>query len=173
MWSTAQRTSRVNPLIPLERCEQDRSDVAVQLKLRVVTHRPLEFHQLQYPHLLLIQACFCRPPALPSLHQSSIHSRHETVLSPQPQTRPSRPILPISTKHLATTATPLRHMADILPTIFLLGKPVVTSWARCRSKDFSSCFFRSVMVPQSVRNRKELPRAYRTHKKRLICILHL
>ena len=52
--------------------------------------RSLDLHR--YPRPLLIQACFRHLPELLFRPQSSIHSRHETVRSPHPQTRPSTPI---------------------------------------------------------------------------------
>ena len=79
---------------------------------------------LRRPLDLLIQTCFRHQQALPFCHQSSIHSqRHETVPSPHPKTRPFRRVLPYQIRHLGTTATPLRHMTEILPTIVLPRKP--------------------------------------------------
>jgi hypothetical protein len=87
------------------------------------------FDHLDRP--LLIQAWFRHLPALPFSHQPSIHSRHETVRSPHPQTRPSRSVLPYRTRHLAT-ASPPRYMTEILPITVSHRRPVVRSWARCR-----------------------------------------
>jgi hypothetical protein len=78
----------------------------------------------RYPRLL-IQACFRHQQALQFRHQSSIRTRHETVPSPHPQPRPSRPALLYRTRHLGTTVTPLRHMTESPPTIVLPRKPVV------------------------------------------------
>jgi hypothetical protein len=97
--------------------------------------------------------------ALPFRHQSSTHSRHQTVRLPHPKTRLFRPVLPYRTRRLATTATPLRHMTEILPTIVSPRKPAATSWARCRPKNFSTCFFQWLVIPRSVRTLKGLSRA--------------
>jgi len=48
-------------------------------------------------------------PALPLRHQPSIHSRHET-----PKRAYSNKYSHIEQEHLGTTATPLRHMTEIL-----------------------------------------------------------
>ena len=108
--------------------EIDRTWLCMQLQCQI-THRPLNLHQ--YPRLLFIQTCFRHQRALPFPHQSSTHSRHQTGRSPHPKTRPFLPVLPYRTRHLGTTATPLRLMTEILPTIVLPRKPAATSWARC------------------------------------------
>src|ERR1700733_12320720 len=94
---------------------------------------PLGLHRSPRP--LLIRTCFRHQQALPFPHQSSTHSRHQTVRSPHPQTRSFLLVLPYRTRHLGTTATPLRHMTEILPTIVLPRRPAATSWARCRPEN--------------------------------------
>src|ERR1700720_597693 len=112
--------------------EIDRTWLCMQLQCQI-THRPLDLHQ--YPRLLLIRTCFRHLPALPFCHQSSTHNRPQTVRSPHPQTRSFLLVLPYRTRHLETTATPLRHMTEILPTIVLPRKPAAASWARCRPEN--------------------------------------
>jgi hypothetical protein len=109
--------------------EIDRTWLCMQLQCQ----RPLDLHQ--YPRLLLIQTCFRHQQALQFPHQSSTHNRHQTVCSPHPQTRSFLLVLPYRTRHPGTTATPLRHMTEILPTIVLHRKAAATSWARCRPEN--------------------------------------
>ena len=113
-------------------------------------------------------------PVPPSVFYSQLtHSRHETVRSPHPQTRPFRPVLPYRTRHLATTASPPRHMTEILPITVSHRRPVVCSWAQCRPNNFWIDSFQSVKPLQSVRTRGGLSRTFRARVKRLICITRL
>jgi len=78
----------------------------------LITHRPLDLHR--YPRPLLIQACFRHQRALQLLHQFSTHSQppNRAVTPPNASIPTSTPY---RTRHLGTTATPLRHMTEILP----------------------------------------------------------
>jgi hypothetical protein len=90
------------------------------------SHRPLDLHR--YPRPLFIQASpSTSTPIPPSVFT---HSRHQTVRSPHPKMRPFLPVLPYRTRHLGTTASPLRHMTEIRPTIILPRKQAATSWSR-------------------------------------------
>jgi hypothetical protein len=137
----------------------------VQLKL---THRPLDLHQ--YPRLLLLQTCFRHLRAAPFHHKPSIRNRHQTARSPHPQTRPSRPVPPFRTRHLGTTVSPLRHDIDSASyrrtgyQWFVLGRDAAPTILERIPSDRSKYL--------SVRTRRELSRAFRVPRKRLICMLH-
>jgi hypothetical protein len=116
----------------------------------------------QYPRLLLLQTSS-------NLLKPSIHNRHQTARFPHPQTRPSRPVPPFRTRHLGTTASPLRDMTEILPITvsdqwFVLGRDAAPTILEKIPSDRPKY--------PSVRTRRELSRAFRLPRKRLICILH-
>jgi hypothetical protein len=75
----------------------------------LITHR---LHR--YPRPLLIQTCFRHQQAFQFLHRSSTHSRHQTVQSPHPKTRPFLPVLPYRTadSHLVVEYTAVALTAN-------------------------------------------------------------
>ena len=69
---------------------------------------------------------------LPYKKRLVYHGQSTLTKPPHPKMRPFLPVLPYRTRHLGTTASPLRHMTEIRPTIILPRKQA--AWARSPPK---------------------------------------
>ena len=124
--------------------------MAVQLKLVMSDHSSSTGLPPIPLSTILIQTYFCHLPALLFPHQSSIPSRRQTARSPHHQTRPFPPVLPYRTRLLAAIHMLLKHIIGTLQTIVLPRKRAISSWARCRPRNFWTNFFRSLKILKRV-----------------------